>query len=81
MVKIIKDIYQVFKDYYKEENVDIQSYNTYYDIIIHWDTITITNEYDEHVTIQDFYAKIKILASGRLANNPLFIRTTYTKLH
>lgn len=81
MQEVIKDIYQVFKDYFKEENVDIQKESDGYIIIVHWDTITITNEYDEQVTIQDFYAKIRITQNGRLLCSPFFIKTTYSNLH
>jgi len=77
---MIQEIYQVFKDYYGEDRVDLQHTDRYY-IIVHWDSVVITNEYDEHVEITHLYGKVKLHNSGKLDGKPKFLRTEYSDLH
>ena len=82
MSNIIENIYQVFKDYYGEDKVDLQQVTpTIHCIIIHWPKVKITNEYDESVEITHFYGKVRIADTGKLCDNPTFIRAEYSELH
>lgn len=105
-----QEVYAIFKEYFNEENVDIQwnksledginnldintlkeivdvtdaeltkekctiidwikrkiiydlEFNVYY-IIIHYPSVTITNELDKHIDIQDLYIKVPITING-----------------
>lgn len=77
----VNNIYQVFKDYFKEENVDLQKNSEFdYQILIYWKELTITNEFDDHINIQGLYCKINIGPNGKFLNHrPLFIRDSYTE--
>lgn len=90
---LINDIHQVFIDYFGEDNVDLQVYspNTSsiefeyhcgqhagdYLIIVHWNSVTITNEYDESIDIWDLYGVSIISPEGCLRRGPAFTRSTY----
>lgn len=88
---IINDIYQQFIDYFGEENTDLQPYSPYrykvshdsychagdYVITVHWQDVTIINEYDESVNIWDLYALTIVNSDGRLVTQPEFNRSTY----
>ena len=62
------DIYEVFKNFFGEPYVDIQAKadSSYYLIYVWWPHVTVTNEYDQSVSIQDLYAKIEINNEGRI---------------
>lgn len=89
--KVISDIYQVFIDYYEEPNVDLQvissdniididpcgQQNGDFIILVHWNTVTITNEYDESIEIWDLYSANIITPTGKLRRAPAFVRSTY----
>lgn len=75
----IQDVIEVFNNYYSKDNVYWDSINN--NLIIHWDTIEIKNEYDEKIKIYDLYGRVSL---KELNNNVLylkldFIKTTYTK--
>ena len=75
----IQDVIEVFNNYYSKNNVYWDSINN--NLIIHWDTIEIKNEYDEKIKIYDLYGRVSL---KELNNNVLylkldFIKTTYTK--
>lgn len=92
-MNIINDIYQQFKDYFGEEKVDLQDFNsdstillpteshietgTCKIILVHWPEVVISNEYDEHITIWNLYAAVVIRNNGMLATAPMFNRSTY----
>lgn len=83
---IINNIYDVFKEYYGEDKVDLQKNNspfsndTFYSIIVHWPEVVVTNEYDESITIWHLFAQIQINPYGRLMDNPKFNRSEYNEI-
>lgn len=48
-----------------------------YQIVVHFPEVTITNENNKSIIIQDLYAKVCINALGNLCSVPLFNRATY----
>lgn len=48
-------------------------------ILVHWDEVTITNENERSIVIQDLYAKTAITLDGKITGVPTFQRTTYTE--
>ena len=90
---IINDIYGEFKHYFGEENVDLQTHDELekysarvgilgedYNIIVHWDKVTISNERDESMDIYDFFCRIALYRDGSLASKPMFTKSTFTDL-
>lgn len=89
--ELVRDIYQVFVDYFGEERVDIQLYNPAniikldlqgeqpndYIILTHWDKVTVTNEYDESIDIWDLYSVTVVTPQGKMRRVPGFTRSTY----
>ncbi len=61
----VYDVYDVFKNFFGEQFVDIQngSDNTFF-IYVWWSHVIVTNEFNKSVSIQDLYAKIKINTDG-----------------
>lgn len=58
----------------------LSHYPPYSVIFIKWDTIKVTNEYDESITIKDLYAKISIKSSSGLMSEGIKLsRRTYTQ--
>lgn len=117
----VLNVYEVFKNYFGEENVDLQDIpdeervvdmiyactditnietsfpieisDADYDsiasrfrsakpfILVHWPTVTVTNEYNRSITIKDLYAKIKLDCEGRIPTENrgfLLNRATYS---
>ena len=92
------DVYEVFKNFFGEEYVDLQSevnliehipspeedgehydipqelfdnlqnlyQGAYWDIIVYWPRVTITNEHNRSIDIYDLYAKITIQKDGTI---------------
>lgn len=80
----VYDIYEVFKNFFGEQYVDIQKdvRYSYYIIYVWWPHVTVTNEYNKSVNIQDLYAKIKVDLEGLIPYEfPGFLlnRATYSK--
>ena len=48
-----------------------------YQIVVHFPEVTITNENNKSIVIQDLYAKVCINCLGNLRSGPLFNRATY----
>ena len=48
-----------------------------YQIVVHFPEVTITNENNKSIVIQDLYAKVCINGLGNLCSGPLFNRATY----
>ena len=48
-----------------------------YQIVVHFPEVTITNENNKSIIIQDLYAKVCINGLGNLCSGPLFNRATY----
>lgn len=76
----IVDVYNIFKDYYGEDKVDLQGDVSYYNIIVHWPEVTVTNEEDEHIIIWDLYARIKITSEGKMLERMTFKRSTFNRI-
>ena len=75
----ISKIYDLFKNYYTEERVDIIFVDPYAYIIVHWPSVTVKNENDDSIEIYDLFCKICVNTEGRIINRPLFLRSTYTE--
>ena len=90
-LKRINGVYEVFKDYFGEERVDLQNVasKTHYinnyttlnsvTIIVHFPEVTVTNEYNSSVNITDLWAKIKVSYSGTIRGTFTLNRSSYTK--
>lgn len=93
-MSVVDEIYQIFVEYYGEDNVDKQinsidnsikldgeRYNNCSIgdtiILVHWPTVTVTNEYGGHVDIWDLYSATVLSPEGKLKSNPFFNRSTY----
>jgi hypothetical protein len=73
----INDVYEVFKDYYGEDRVDLQ--NT--DILVHFPRVTVTNEHDESVEVTDLYIKTPVLLNGKMNGVFTMTRGSYLMSH
>lgn len=73
----INDVYEVFKDYYGEDRVDLQDL----DIIVHFPRVTVTNENNESVEVTDLYVKTKILSNGTMNGVFTMTRGSYPLSH
>ena len=60
----VSDAYGVFKNFFGEEYVDLQSDSSNYAIYVWWPKVTVTNEHNKSIVIQDLYAKIVIQSNG-----------------
>lgn len=58
-----------------------QSHLEYPYILVWFPKLKITNEYDESVEVEDFWAKINITYTGKMHYNFLLNRSTYLKSH
>lgn len=75
----IKDLiarYKQDKNTYIKKYVDIYSVNVY--ILIYFPKITVTNEYDESVDIEEVYVRVPINLMGKMISNFEIIRTKYS---
>lgn len=80
----VYDVYEVFKNFFGEQYVDIQKdvMYSYYIIYVWWPHVTVTNEFNRSVSIQDLYAEIKVDLEGLIPYEfPGFLlnRATYSK--
>lgn len=73
----INDVYEVFKDYYGEERVDLQDTN----IIVHFPRVTVTNENNESVEVTDLYVKTPVLSDGKMNGVFTMTRGSYLMSH
>lgn len=79
----LEDIYQVFVDFFGEDNVDLwrrSDVNSYNNIIVHWPAVTIENEYDESIDITDLYARVPVTSDGYLAERFKLTRSSYNRI-
>lgn len=74
----VLNVYEVFKDYYGEERVDIQYNGNSTDIIVYFPKVTVTNEYSESVDITDVYVKTGIESDGIIKGPFTMTRGSYT---
>lgn len=89
--ELVRNIYQVFIDYFGENRVDLQLYNTSniiqidsagqergdYLILVKWDEVTISNEYEESIDIWGLYCVTVLTPRGKMRRVPGFTRSTY----
>lgn len=75
-----QEIYEVFKDYYGEENVDFQKQDEdLYNIIVYLPKVTVTNENDESIDITDLYVRTSINDEGLMIGSFGMTRGSYIK--
>lgn len=73
----IKDVPAEILQYY---NIQEGLKSLYHPIIlVHWKEVTVTNEHDRSIVIQELYARTEITLDGKIAGKPKFQRTTYTQ--
>lgn len=101
-IENINSIYEIFKDYFGEERVDLQRIadkklfiekitgdvnnimigSEYYPyIIVHFPKVTVTNEFNDSVNIEDLWAKVIISYNGTLYCGFTLNRSTYPESH
>ena len=92
--ELVRNIYQVFIDYFGEDRVDLQLYNTSniiqidsggqesgdYLILTKWDEVTISNEYEESIDIWGLYCVTVLTPRGKMRRTPGFTRSTYDNI-
>ena len=87
-------VYEIFCDYFGEDKVDMQGFKTleeYMDdgeedsvtlfepfILVYFPTITVRNEHDRSIDIQDVYIKIPINLDGEMRSSFYINRATYS---
>ena len=64
-------------DYLKPVLVSKMNTRTIYEIIVHFPSVRVTNEFDKYVDIQDLYAKVNISSGGEMTERFCLARTTY----
>ena len=85
-------VYEIFCDYFGEDKVDMQGFRTLEQYILNgggsitsseifllvwFPEVTVTNENDRSVDIQDLYMKVPIGADGSMNGSPSMNRATY----
>ena len=55
-------VYDIFKDFFGEENVDLQ--DNY--IIIHFPKVTVTNEHDRSIDITHLWVRVPVDTNGTI---------------
>lgn len=94
-IEKINKIYEVFKDYYGEERVDLQNIMDKQDflakstirdaeypfIIVHFPEVTVTNENNDSVLVKDLWAKVIITFNGKIHSGFSLNRSTYQYSH
>lgn len=85
-------VYEIFCDYFGEDKVDMQGFKTLKQyirneggsiaaseifLLVWFPEVTVTNENDRSVDIQDLYMKVPISADGSMNGSPTMNRATY----
>ena len=85
-------VYEIFCDYFGEDKVDMQGFKTLEQYILNgggsitspgifllvwFPEVTVTNENNRSVDIQDLYMKVPIGADGSMNGSPTMNRATY----
>lgn len=85
-------VYEIFCDYFGEDKVDMQGFRTLEQyittggglttsfgifLLVWFPEVTVTNENDRSVDIQDLYMKVPISADGSMNGSPTMNRATY----
>lgn len=74
MCNFILEIYNIFRDFFGNDKVDLQEN----DIIIWFPKLTVTNEHDKSIDITDLYVKVPIGTEGTINGGFSIIRSSYT---
>ena len=74
----INDVYEVFKDYYGEDRVDLQREGTSAIILVYFPRVTVTNENNNSVDVTDLYIKTVVQSDGTIFGNFGMTRGSYT---
>ena len=69
-----KSVYNIFCNFFKEENVDLRDSN----IIVHFPKVTVTNEYDKSHDITELWVKINVKTDGTINGTFQMIRSEFT---
>jgi hypothetical protein len=76
----IDTVYQIFKDFFTEDKVDIEQVSPYlYDIVVYFPEVKVTNEYGKYTIIKELYCRTQVASNGELIRGPEFKRSEYTK--
>lgn len=67
-------VYDIFKDFFGEENVDLQ--DNY--IIIHFPKVTVTNEHDRSIDITHLWVRVPVDTNGTICGVFEMIRSEFT---
>lgn len=60
-------------------NKIISFFNTPF-LLVHFPEVTVTNEYDQHIDIQDLFVKVPLMWDGTMDGNFSLNRATYSKI-
>lgn len=81
-------VYDIFKEYYGEDKVDIQGLPTYSEeinkdtintfILVYFPEVKVTNEENKSIIIKELYVKVRINKKGKLKETFTFNRAKYT---
>ena len=77
LLEYVPDIKVLDMPSYKEKVFSLIGNNNYFTILVWWDKVTVTNDNDRSVEIEDLYAQVNIMYNGRLCNTFKLNRTTY----
>lgn len=70
----VNNVYEVFKDYYGEDRVDLQGNS----ILVYFPKVTISNEKNESIDITDLYVKTDLHDNGTIKQQFTMTRGSYT---
>lgn len=77
----VNDVYNIFKDFFGEEYVDLQNDNPF-SIYVRFPEVTIENEFGGQAKIEELYAKIHITNEGAMGRDRFRLnRSKYSYTH
>lgn len=83
----VNEVYNVFKDFFGEENTDLNITNRedtntdnteFCNIIVHFPKVTISNENNESLDVEDLWVQVPLTKEGKLFNLFTMTGTTFT---
>lgn len=76
----IEKIRDIFYDYYGEERTDVvQRTVDWYDIIVWFPSVIVSNENGRSTVVRDLFVKTGVYASGKLKSMPTMAKSTFTE--
>ena len=78
LLEYVPDIKVLDMPSYKKVILNLIGNNGYFTILVWWDKVTVTNDNDRSVEIEDLYAQVNIKYDGKLYNTFKLNRTTYS---